>query len=226
MTTVALIDDHESVRLGLHSALDAHGFVVMFSGATVMAYVRARRSRGQRPADVVLLDLTLGDGTTVTENVSRLAWESNVIIHSVADRPAIVREALAAGAVGVVSKASPLGDVVASVRTVASGETLDNVEWASAVESDVEFASAQLSGRERDVLRLYAAGLPMKAVADRLGIAFSTARENLRRVRAKYVEVGRPAPTKVDLLRRAIEDGIVAPSEDGSVDQAGTVDAD
>jgi hypothetical protein len=29
-------------------------------------------------------------------------------------------------------------------------------------------------------------------------------------VRVKYVEVGRPAPTKVDLLRRAMEDGIVA----------------
>ncbi|WP_156760928.1 response regulator transcription factor [Microbacterium karelineae] len=225
MTTVALIDDHESVRLGLHSALDGNGFVVMFSGATVTEYVRARRARGQRPADIVLLDLTLGDGTTVTENVSRLAWQSNVIIHSVADRPAIVREALAAGAVGVVSKASPLGEVVASVRTVASGETLDNVEWASAVESDVDFADAQLSGRERDVLRLYAAGLPMKAVAERLGIAFSTARENLRRVRGKYVEVGRPAPTKVDLLRRAIEDGIVPASDDGSLEQPGASDA-
>lgn len=224
MTTVALIDDHESVRLGLHSALDGNGFVVMFSGATVTEYLRARRARGQRPADIVLLDLTLGDGTTVVENVSRLAWQSNVIIHSVADRPSIVREALAAGAVGVVSKASPLGVVVDSVRTVAAGEALDNVEWASAVESDVDFADAQLSVRERDVLRLYAAGLPMKAVADRLGIAFSTARENLRRVRAKYVDVGRPAPTKVDLLRRAIEDGIVSASDDGSLDRPGAAD--
>ena len=67
----------------------------------------------------------------------------------------------------------------------------------------------QLSARERDVLRLYAAGLPLKAVADRLGIAYSTAKENITRVRVKYVEVGRPAPTKVDLLRRAMEDGLV-----------------
>ena len=66
-----------------------------------------------------------------------------------------------------------------------------------------------LTDRERDVLRLYAAGLPLKAVADRLGIAYSTAKENITRVRVKYVEVGRPAPTKVDLLRRAMEDGLV-----------------
>ena len=47
------------------------------------------------------------------------------------------------------------------------------------------------------------------AVAERLGVAYSTAKENITRVRVKYVEVGRPAPTKVDLLRRAMEDGIL-----------------
>ena len=67
---------------------------------------------------------------------------------------------------------------------------------------------------ERDVLRLYAAGLPLKVVADRLGVAYSTAKENITRVRVKYVEVGRPAPTKVDLLRRAMEDGILAEPSD------------
>ena len=41
------------------------------------------------------------------------------------------------------------------------------------------------------------------------GIGYSTAREYLDRIRVKYVELGRPAPTKVDLLRRAVEDGIL-----------------
>lgn len=119
-----------------------------------------------------------------------------------------------AGAAGVVSKSSPIGDVIGAIRTVAAGEHLDNVEWASAVDGDRAFADAQLSARERDVLRLYAAGLPLKAVAERLGIAYSTAKENITRVRVKYVEVGRPAPTKVDLLRRAMEDGLVAEASD------------
>ncbi|GAB3280527.1 response regulator [Microbacterium sp. MEC084] len=215
MTRVALIDDHESVRLGLVAALERDGMEVVFAGAGVNEYCTWRAATGAGPADVVLLDLTLGDGTTVTENVTRLAGESAVIIHSVADRPAAVREALAAGAVGVVSKASPLDDVLGAVRTAARGEPLNNVEWASAVEGDREFADAQLSTREREVLRLYAAGLPLKIVASRLGIAYSTAKENVNRVRMKYIEVGRPAPTKVDLLRRAMEDGIVdASAED------------
>ncbi|MDL9980284.1 response regulator transcription factor [Microbacterium candidum] len=216
MTRVALIDDHESVRLGLEAAsartddLDA-----VFSGSTVTAYLDWRRFSAARPADVVVLDLTLGDGTTISENVRRLTSDgSSVIIHSVADRPEAVREALAAGAAGVISKASPTEDVIAAIRTVARGELLDNVEWASAVEGDRAFADAQLSQREREVLRLYAAGLPLKVVADRLGIAYSTAKENITRVRMKYLDVGRTARTKVDLLRRAMEDGILDGAED------------
>ena len=217
MTRVAFIDDHESVRLGLQSACQRDGaFVVVFSGSSVLGYLDWRTFGAAAPADVVVLDLTLGDGTTVTENVHRLTADgSSVIIHSVADRPAVVREALAAGAAGVISKASPIGDVIAAIHTVARGEPLNNVEWASAVEGDRAFANAALSARERDVLRLYAAGLPLKVVAERLGIAYSTAKENITRVRVKYVEVGRPAPTKVDLLRRAMEDGLlVEPTSD------------
>jgi len=212
MTRVAFIDDHESVRLGLQAACQRDGsLVVVFSGASVPGYLDWRAFRLTSPADVVVLDLALGDGTTVTENVHRLTGDgSSVIIYSVADRPAAVREALAAGAAGVISKASPIGDVIAAIHTVARGEPLNNVEWASAVEGDRAFANAALSARERDVLRLYAAGLPLKVVAERLGIAYSTAKENITRVRVKYVDVGRPAPTKVDLLRRAMEDGLLS----------------
>ncbi|MEJ1156237.1 MULTISPECIES: response regulator transcription factor [Microbacterium] len=218
MTRVALIDDHESVRLGLEAACARGGTErVVFSGSSVPEYLRWCESHTALPADVVVLDLTLGDGTTVTENVRQLVGDgSHVIIHSVADRPAAVREALSAGAAGIVSKSSPIDDVTAAIRAVALGELLHNVEWASAIEGDIDFADAQLSARERDVLRLYAAGLPLKAVADRLGIAYSTAKENITRVRVKYVEVGRPAPTKVDLLRRAMEDGILMDSEAAS----------
>ncbi|RLK47779.1 response regulator [Microbacterium telephonicum] len=216
MTRIALIDDHESVRLGIEAACARVAATdVVFSGSTVREYLAWRTYAAAPPADVVVLDLTLGDGTTPTENVTRVIRDgSPVIIHSVADRPASVREALAAGAAGVISKASRTGDVLAAIGVVARGEPLDNVEWASAVEGDRAFADAQLSARERDVLRLYAAGLPLKAVADRLGIAYSTAKENITRVRVKYVEVGRPAPTKVDLLRRAMEDGLVDESTD------------
>ncbi|MCD5347804.1 response regulator [Agromyces sp. H3Y2-19a] len=205
--TVAIVDDHEAVRLGLRAACESAGYVVVADTADVASLIPVIDGR---PCDVVVLDLSLGDGTTVTENVRAvLRTGSAVLVHSIADRVAAVRESLAAGAAGVIPKASPMSAVIAAIATVAGGGVLNNVEWASAIEADRDFAKAQLGRRERDVLHLYASGLPLKAVAIQLGIAHSTAREYLDRIRAKYVEVGRPAPTKVDLLRRAVEDGIL-----------------
>ncbi len=77
MTRVALIDDHESVRLGLEAACARAGATrVVFSGSTVRAYLRWHAENGGAPADVIVLDLTLGDGTTVTENVQRLVADN------------------------------------------------------------------------------------------------------------------------------------------------------
>ncbi len=219
MIRVALIDDHESVRLGLEAACARTGAMqTVFSGSSVQDYLRWRMAAFAPPADVVVLDLTLGDGTTVSENVQDVVADgSPVLIHSVADRTSAVREALSNGATGVISKASRIDDVIAAILTIASGDPLENLEWANAVDGDRAFADAQLAVREREVLRLYAAGLPLKAVAERLGIAYSTAKENITRVRVKYVEVGRPAPTKIDLRLRAIEDGLVDDEPGGTL---------
>ncbi|MWB99866.1 response regulator [Agromyces seonyuensis] len=205
--TIAIVDDHEAVRLGLRAALADAGYTVVAEAAGVGELLGKLRAK---PAEVVVLDLSLGDGTSVTENVRAvLATGSAVLVHSIADRVGLVREALAAGAAGVIPKSAPLADVLAAIGAVSRGEVLNNLEWASAIEADHDFARAQLGRRERDVLHLYASGLPLKLVAAQLGIAHSTAREYLDRIRHKYVEVGRPAPTKVDLLRRAVEDGIL-----------------
>ena len=61
MIRVALIDDHESVRLGLEAACARSGTKeVVFSGSTVRCYLDWRAESGAAPADVVVLDLTLG----------------------------------------------------------------------------------------------------------------------------------------------------------------------
>jgi DNA-binding NarL/FixJ family response regulator len=213
---VAVVDDHESVRLGLLAACMREGFTFVEEGATVAELVAKLAGR---ECDVVVLDLSLGDGSSITDNVKTIqATGAAVLVHSIADRAAGVREALAAGAAGVIPKSAATATVMAAIRTVARGEVLNNLEWASAIDADVEFAKAQLGRRERDVLNLYASGLPLRMVAEQLGIAPSTVREYLDRIRVKYVEVGRPAPTKVDLLRRAVEDGILPNLDADAVD--------
>ena len=204
---VSVVDDHESVRLGLKAACVDAGFEFVVAAASVDEFISRL---GDRECDVVVLDLSLGDGSTVTDNVKRVqAIGAAVLIHSIADRVASVREALAAGAAGVIPKSSATKTVISAVETVARGEVLNNLEWATAIDADSDFAKAQLGRREREILHLYASGFPLKLAAQQLGIGYSTAREYLDRIRVKYVEVGRPAPTKVDLLRRAVEDGIL-----------------
>ncbi|MGV8970176.1 MAG: response regulator [Microbacteriaceae bacterium] len=214
---VAVVDDHESVRLGLKAAFIDEGFDFLLAAATVGELVVGL---GSRECDVVVLDLSLGDGSTVTDNVKSVqATGSAVLVHSIADRVASVREALAAGAAGVIPKSSAMRVVIAAAATVARGDVLNNLEWASAIDADREFAKAQLGRREREILHLYASGLPLKLAAEQLGIGYSTAREYLDRIRSKYVEVGRPAPTKVDLLRRAVEDGILPGLDTDDLDE-------
>jgi two-component system, NarL family, uhpT operon response regulator UhpA len=204
---VAVVDDHESVRLGLRAAFADEGYDVVLVASNVGELITGLAGR---EVDVTVLDLSLGDGSSVTENVKQVqAAGSAVLVHSIADRVALVREALAAGAAGVIPKSSATKTVIAAAATVARGEVLNNLEWATAIDADRDFAKAELGRREREILHLYASGLPLKLAAEQLGIGYSTAREYLDRIRVKYVQVGRPAPTKVDLLRRAVEDGIL-----------------
>ncbi|WP_269046387.1 response regulator transcription factor [Paenarthrobacter sp. Z7-10] len=68
-----------------------------------------------------------------------------------------------------------------------------------------------LSPREAEALRLYASGFGQYQVARRMGISQASVKEHIDRVRAKYAHGGRPAPTKIDLFKRAIEDGLLPP---------------
>src|SRR3954454_4218737 len=66
---VAAVDDHESVRLGLRAACLDAGYDFIEEAANVDDLVAALRGR---ECDVVVLDLSLGDGSTVTENVKKI----------------------------------------------------------------------------------------------------------------------------------------------------------
>ncbi|GGL66252.1 hypothetical protein GCM10009706_00900 [Curtobacterium citreum] len=92
---VAIVDDHESVRLGIQAACQNEGFEVVLTAASVREYIDHLDGR---EVDVVVLDLSLGDGSTVTANVKGVQGTgSAVLVHSIADRVASVREALAQG---------------------------------------------------------------------------------------------------------------------------------
>ncbi|MGY1805873.1 response regulator transcription factor [Blastococcus sp. SYSU D00669] len=69
-----------------------------------------------------------------------------------------------------------------------------------------------LAPRQQEVLVAYASGNELLAtVARTLGMNAETFKTHLRRIRAKYQAVGRPAPTRRDLYVRAVEDGPIPP---------------
>jgi two-component system nitrate/nitrite response regulator NarL len=203
---VAVVDDHPIIRDGITGwvSLPDSGIRVVAAAATVDA-VLAGPGRG---ADVVLLDLDLGDGTTVERNVTAILGAGPaVLVISASGRPAAVREAMRAGARGYVLKQEEAAELRQAIRAVAAGEDWVSPRLAYIFATDDAVDRPALSAQETRTLQLYATGMPIKSVARRLGIGEETARQYVRRVREKYAQANRAAPTKVDLYHRAVEDG-------------------
>lgn len=73
----------------------------------------------------------------------------------------------------------------------------------------------RLSEQEKRVLRAWFDSGSKKIVARKLFVSESTVARCIERVRNKYAELGRPAPTKVELVQRALEDGLIKLTELG-----------
>ncbi len=204
-TRVGCVDDHPALLMGLQALLGGTADVEFVGTALTVAELLAEVA-----PDVVLLDLRLDDGSSPAVNVQALMTAgAKVVVYTEGPNSRQCRQALSAGALAVVSKADPTSVLLDVLRDAALGLTQPTTALAQALETDQCLAPA-LSEREREALRLYAANLPAKSVARRMGVSEGTVKVYLRRVRSKYQALNRPAATKLDLYRRAVEDGIVA----------------
>lgn len=205
---VAIVDDHDAVRFGLRGACEEAGFTFCGGAGTVAELLATRNPLN---CDVVVLDLSLADGSQVENNVKTIIEAgSQVLVFSIADKAVLVSSALRAGAAGVVKKSQSMGELIDNIRLVAHGVYVNSPEAAAAIDADFHFKEqANLSPRERQVLALYASGFALKQVAFELGVGYSTVKEHIDRVRSKYSNIGRPAGTKTELYLRAVEDGLI-----------------
>jgi DNA-binding NarL/FixJ family response regulator len=206
---VAAVDDHPIVLDSVASWVMAEesDIRVVATAATVDALLAGPGRR----ADVVLLDLDLGDGTTVEGNVAAiLAAGPAVLVLSASDRPLAVRAAMRAGARGYALKNEQADQIRSAIRKVAAGRDWMTPRLAYIFATD-DADGPTLSNQERRALQLYATGLPMKSVARKMAIGEATVKQYLERVREKYALAGRAAPTKLELYYRAVEDGHLPP---------------
>jgi len=203
---LAHVDDHETVRLGFASLVASEADLEIVAGGETVDAILADLDQ----TDLVVLDIRLSDGSTIAHNLGVLHGHgARVLAFTAADDPADLRAASRAGVLGIVRKSDSRDAILDAVRRAAGGEAIATTEWAAALDSDPDLASARLSPKEQEVLALYASGEKSLTVATRAGLSASTVSEYIRRIRSKYAMAGRPAHTKIDLYKRAVEDRLL-----------------
>ncbi|KAA8884929.1 response regulator transcription factor [Nocardia colli] len=204
---IGVVEDHESVAIGLAAMLAPEPDLdLVLTAGTVPELLAAAQDLPQ--LDLVVLDLRLADGSTPEDNVRALRDRGiEVLIFTGADNAFLVRSAARAGVLGVVRKSEDVQTVVAAVRRAGSGEQVVTTDWAAAIDGDPQLSDVGLSPRQEEVLTLYASGEKASRVARLTGLSEQTVNDYLGRIRQKYADAGRPAPTKTDLYKRAVEDG-------------------
>ncbi|MET8654752.1 MULTISPECIES: response regulator transcription factor [Nocardia] len=207
---IGLVEDHESVAIGLAAMLSPEPDLdlVLTAGTVPELLASAESDSATVDLDLVVLDLRLADGSSPEDNVRALRERGvEVLVFTGADNAFLVRAAASAGVLGVVRKSEDVPTVVAAVRRAASGEQVITTDWAAAIDGDPQLSNVGLSPRQEEVLTLYASGEKASRVARLTGLSEQTVNDYLGRIRQKYADAGRPAPTKTDLYKRAVEDG-------------------
>jgi two-component system response regulator NreC len=206
---IVIVDDHAVVRSGLKLLLDAQEDLEVV-GEAGDARTAVFEARARKP-DVILMDVVMptGSGIEATPAVLKEAPEAKVLILSMQDDPAYVREAFAAGASGYVLKEAADAELVAAVREVAAGQRYVHPALGArlvAAEAD-ERARAEedpLSEREHEILRLLALGHTNQEIASQLYLSVRTVETHRAHIMQKL-----RISTRAELVRYALERGVL-----------------
>lgn len=168
---VMIVDDHEVVRRGIVTVIDASSSLSVVGEASTVDEA-LRRLPAVRP-EVLVVDLQLPDGTGI--DVMRRAREleplQKMLVLTSFDDDSALRESRAVGASGMLLKSSRSRDIVVAIERVAEGLTV----WpARAPEEDDE-----LSATDQRIVELIGDGCTNKEIADELGIAEKTVKNRI-----------------------------------------------
>jgi DNA-binding NarL/FixJ family response regulator len=200
---VFLVDDHEIVRRGLADLLDDEPDLQVCGEAASAAEALARIP-ATRP-DVAVLDVRLPDGNGVElcrELRARMPELHCLMLTSFSDDEALL-DAIMAGAAGFVLKQVLGHDLLAAIRTVASGQSLLDGRTTAALmnrlrrQRDDADPLRELSDQERTVLELIGDGLTNRQIAERMFLAEKTVKNYVSHLLAK---LGMQRRTQVAVL--------------------------
>ena len=205
---VLLVEDHETVREGLRMLLQSQPDIEVV-GEAANGRLAVEYSSRLRP-QVVIMDLSIPEmnGLAATQAIKRESPNTAVVALTRHDDAAFVDELTKAGASAYVLKQSASRELLDAIRVAAiGGSYLDSALRARAATSSDAAAndgrrSPHVSEREKQVLRMMAAGHSNKEIADALGITVKTVEVHKANAMRKLKLRGR-----VDVVRFAILHG-------------------
>jgi NarL family two-component system response regulator LiaR len=191
--TVLIVDDHAVVRRGARAFLEAQPDLVVVGdvGSGGEAVLLA----ADLAPDVVLMDLVMPgmDGVQATRLVKQKSPCSQVIVLTSYHEDEHIFPAIRAGALSYLLKDLSLPDLADAIRKAArDGEAVMHPHIAARVVQELDGVAhpdlagyAQLSEREREVLRLIADGFSNAEIAARLVLSEKTVKSHVRNILSK-----------------------------------------
>jgi DNA-binding NarL/FixJ family response regulator len=215
---ILLVDDHAIVRAGLRMLIESQPRLLVVGEAASRAEALAAAGRDQ--PDIILLDLQLRDerGLDMLPELLAAASSARVVVLTGLLDPALHREAVRLGAMGVVLKGQASEVLSKAIERVHAGEVwLDPTLVANmltelargerrAAPSPEAAKIASLTAREHEVIRLIGEGLKNKQIADRLRISEATVSHHLTSIFNK-LGVG----SRFDLVIYAFRHNLIDP---------------
>jgi two-component system response regulator NreC len=211
MPRILIADDHAIVRTGLRTMLQSEPALELV-GEAAGGYEAIDLVAKTSP-DILLLDLSMPDldGIAVTKKLKPEYPDLRILILTIHEDEALVREAIKAGASGYILKRAAESELVTAISVLMRGDMyVDHTLLRPLVDENVEKPKADLgqiealTPRERDVLGLIVLGYTNRQIGEELGISVRTVEGHRANLSGK---IG--SQSRVDLVRYALEHNLI-----------------
>jgi two-component system NarL family response regulator len=184
MISIAIVDDHAMVRMGLKYVINLHSDEFSFAGEHPCGTGAGAFVANTKP-DILLLDICMPDrdGIKVLEDVLLVRPEQKVIMLTTSEADNDVYRALNMGAKGYLLKDRDSDDLFKAARAVANGGTF--VPEAVRELYRQRQMTEDLTQKEGEVLEKLAGGLSTDGIADSMSISDNAVKKHLKSIFAK-----------------------------------------